>query len=177
MRFPTAATVTAPASSPRGLDGDLTEFDAALLRAHLRECAACAEVGAAMGEITERVRHAPPDGAAPPVRRRRGRSGARDTAAATAVAIAAAAAAAGARRRRRLHATSAAQRAGDHAAELAPLDHQFRSIHEGKPLLVLPPPRVRSPHASARPVCRPVTAGAAAYSVGMALISAVSSRA
>jgi nitrous oxide reductase len=31
-------------------------------------------------------------------------------------------------------------------AELAPLDHQFRSIREGKLLLVLPPPRVRSPH-------------------------------
>jgi hypothetical protein len=31
-------------------------------------------------------------------------------------------------------------------AELAPLDHQFRSIREGKLLLILPPPRVHSPH-------------------------------
>ena len=31
-------------------------------------------------------------------------------------------------------------------AELAPLDHQFRSIREGRLLLVLPAPQVRSPH-------------------------------
>jgi hypothetical protein len=31
-------------------------------------------------------------------------------------------------------------------AELAPLDHQFRSIREGRLLLRLPPPPVHSPH-------------------------------
>ena len=31
-------------------------------------------------------------------------------------------------------------------AELAPLDHQFRSIREGRVLLKLPPPPMRSPH-------------------------------
>ena len=44
----------------RSLDGDLSEFDLGVLRAHLQECAACAEVAAAMGEVTERVRTAVP---------------------------------------------------------------------------------------------------------------------
>ena len=99
----------------RRLDGDLTEFDLGLLRAHLDECAACAEVAAAMGEVTERVRTAVPMDPAPPdvvahmhvpaqaidiqaerqLRRRPARR-TRHRIAATAVAITAAAAAAGA---------------------------------------------------------------------------------
>jgi predicted anti-sigma-YlaC factor YlaD len=146
----------------RRLDGDLTEFDLGVLRTHLGECPACAEVAGAMGEITERVRTAVPMDPAPPdvvahaidirperqlrprpARRRRHRL------AATAVAITAAAAAAGAG----ALVASQSTRTTAHAkppttlAELAPLDHQFRSIREGKLLLVLPPPRVHSPHA------------------------------
>lgn len=134
----------------RGLDGDLTEFDASALRTHLRECVACAEVAQAMGEITEQVRTAVPMEPAPPVvvavrPVRRGRH----RLAATAVAIVATAAAAGAGAvvASHSHQTSAGTRPATTLAELAPLDHQFRSIHEGKLLLVLPAPRVRSPHA------------------------------
>src|SRR5262245_2285945 len=50
----------------RSLDGDLSELEVGVLRAHLQECAACAEVAAAMGEITERVRTAVPMDPAPP---------------------------------------------------------------------------------------------------------------
>jgi nitrous oxide reductase len=68
--------------------------------------------------------------------------------AATAVAITAAAAAAGAGAlvASQSHRTVAQVRQPTTLAELAPLDHQFRSIREGKLLLVLPPPRVHSPH-------------------------------
>jgi predicted anti-sigma-YlaC factor YlaD len=151
----------------RSLDGDLTEFDLGILRTHLRECAACAEVAAAMGEITERVRTAVPMDPAPPdvvahvhmsaqpidIRsgrqlQRRPARGTRHRIAATAVAITAAAAAAGAGAlvASQGHRTAAQVRHPTTLAELAPLDHQFRSIHEGKLLLVLPAPRIRSPH-------------------------------
>jgi predicted anti-sigma-YlaC factor YlaD len=151
----------------RSLDGDLTEFDAGVLRAHLGECAACAEVAAAMGEISERVRTAVPMDPAPPdvvahvhvhaqltdirserqLRRRPARR-ARHRIAATAVALTAAAAAAGAGALVATHSpgTAAHVKPPTTLAELAPLDHQFRSIHEGKLLLLLPPPRIRSPH-------------------------------
>jgi predicted anti-sigma-YlaC factor YlaD len=151
----------------RSLDGDLTELDQGALRAHLQECAACAEVAAAMGEVTERVRTAvpmdpaPPDviahvqGAAQPIDidaerqlRRRPARRTRHRIAATAVAITAAAAAAGvgALVASQGHRTTAQVRQPTTLAELAPLDHQFRSIREGKLLLILPPPRVHSPH-------------------------------
>ncbi|HEX5248554.1 MAG TPA: zf-HC2 domain-containing protein [Gaiellales bacterium] len=151
----------------RSLDGDLAEFDLGSLRAHLQECAACAEVAAAMGEITERVRTAVPMDPAPAdvvahmhvqaqaidiraerqLRRRPARR-TRHRIAATAVAITAAAAAAGAGAlvASQGHRTTAQVKQPTTLAELAPLDHQFRSIREGKLLLVLPPPRVHSPH-------------------------------
>jgi predicted anti-sigma-YlaC factor YlaD len=151
----------------RGLDGDLSEFDLGVLRVHLQECAACAEVAAAMGEITERVRTAVPMDPAPPdviahfhaqpqaidIRaerqlRRRPAFRTRHRIAATAVAITAAAAAAGAGAlvASQGHRTTAQARHPTTLAELAPLDHQFRSIHEGRLLLLLPAPRIRSPH-------------------------------
>jgi len=157
----------------RRLDGDLSEFDLGVLRTHLQECAACADVAAAMGEITERVRTAVPMDPAPPdviahvhgvapahaatsaidiraerqLRRRPARR-TRRRIAATAVAITAAAAAAGAGAlvASQGHRTTAQVRHPTTLAELAPLDHQFRSIHEGRLLLLLPAPRIRSPH-------------------------------
>jgi predicted anti-sigma-YlaC factor YlaD len=151
----------------RSLDGDLAEFDLGVLRTHMDECAACAEVAAAMGEISERVRTAVPIDPAPPdvvahvhaqsraidIRaerqlRRRSPRRTRHRIAATAVAITAAAAAAGAGAlvASQGHRTTAQVRQPTTLAELAPLDHQFRSIHEGKLLLMLPAPRIRSPH-------------------------------
>jgi len=151
----------------RSLDGDLTEFDLGVLRTHLRECEGCAEVAGAMGEITERVRTAAPMDPAPPdviahvhaaapaidIRaerqlRRRPPRRRRHRIAATAVAITAAAAAAGAGALVASQGTRTAAhvKSPTTLAELAPLDHQFRSIREGKLLLVLPPPRVHSPH-------------------------------
>jgi predicted anti-sigma-YlaC factor YlaD len=136
----------------RDLDGDLSEFDSGALRAHLRECAGCADFAAAMARTTERVRAsarlepgpARPAVVAAPARRRRG---GRRLLAVTAV-VAATAAAAGAGAVVASQAQHGSQRTAHTTtiAELAPLDHQFRSIREGKLLLVLPPQRVRSPH-------------------------------
>jgi predicted anti-sigma-YlaC factor YlaD len=149
----------------RSLDGDLTEFDLGVLRAHLQECVACAEVAAAMGEVTERVRTAVPMDPAPPdvvahahvvaidIRAERElrvptRRRARPRIAASVVAVVATVAAAGAG----ALVASNSQRTGTQVkprttlAELTPLDHQFRSIHEGRLLLLLPAPRIRSPH-------------------------------
>jgi predicted anti-sigma-YlaC factor YlaD len=138
----------------RHLDGALSEFDVGALRVHLRDCAECAEVAAAMEGVTRLIRRSPrlqPALRRPVVvsaaRARPGRrSGRRLAATAAAIAAAAAAASAGA------IVASQAQHAAtppSHQttiAELAPLDHQFRSIREGRLLLVLPAPRVRSPH-------------------------------
>jgi ferric-dicitrate binding protein FerR (iron transport regulator) len=136
----------------RRLDGDLSEFDIGVLRMHLRECAECAEVAQAMERVTHRIRRSArlqPGPARPVVvsaARPSRRSGRRLLA--TAAAVAATAAAAGAGAIVASHDPHAATRPAHTTtlAELAPLDHQFRSIREGKLLLVLPPPRVRSPH-------------------------------
>jgi anti-sigma factor RsiW len=138
----------------RRLDGDLTEFDLGALRTHLRDCDECAEVAAAMERITHGIRRSArlqPGPARPVVvsaarSRPRRRSGRRLTA--TAAAIAATAAAAGAGAIVASHAQHAAAPPSHQTtiAELSPLDHQFRSIREGRLLLVLPAPRVRSPH-------------------------------
>ena len=108
----------------RGLDGDLTDFDASALRTHLRECAACAEVAQAMGEITEQVRTAVRMDPAPsvvvavrPVRRARYGWPQRRRDLATA-----AAAGAGAVVASHSHQTSAQTRPATTLAELAPLD-------------------------------------------------------
>jgi anti-sigma factor RsiW len=134
----------------RDLDGDLSELDAHALSAHLRDCADCAEFTAAMGHLTARVRGSqrlervpmPAVVGAP----RRRRSGRRMLAAAAVTAATAAAAGAGAFVAS--HAEPHAQRTAHTTtiAELAPLDHQFRVIHEDKLVFVLPPQRVRSPH-------------------------------
>jgi predicted anti-sigma-YlaC factor YlaD len=136
----------------RDLDGDLSELDAHVLGAHLRDCADCAEFTAAMGHVTGRVRgsqrieRVPARPAVVTARRRRSRSGRRLLTAAAVTAATAAAAAAGA------FVASQAQHGGQRTAhtqtiaELAPLDHQFRVIREDKLVLVLPPERVRSPH-------------------------------
>jgi predicted anti-sigma-YlaC factor YlaD len=136
----------------RDLDGDLTELDARALGAHLRECADCAGFVAAMAQVTARVRaserieRTPAAPAVVAARRVRGRSGRRVLAAMAVTAATAAAAGAGAIVAS--HAQSGAQRTAHTTtiAELAPLDHQFRIIHEGKLLLALPPQKVRSPH-------------------------------
>ncbi|HEY2789766.1 MAG TPA: zf-HC2 domain-containing protein [Gaiellales bacterium] len=136
----------------RRLDGDLTEFDVGLLRMHLRDCAECVEVTQAMERVTHRVRGArmvEPAPARPVVvsaARPRRRSGHRLVATAAVVAATAAAAGAGALVASHSEHTSARPAHPTTIAELAPLDHQFRSIREGKLLLVLPAPRVRSPH-------------------------------
>ena len=60
-------------------------------------------------------------------------------------------------------------------AELAPLDHQFRSIREGRLLLQLPPPPMRSPHV--RGVSSsPARSAGGGYSESMPFVSAASSR-
>ena len=137
----------------RRLDGDLTEFDTGVLRTHLRECAECAEVTRAMERLTHRIRGsrllepAPARPAVVSAARPRRRSGHRVLATAAAIAATAAAAGAGALVASHSQHTSARPSQPTTLAELAPLDHQFRSIREGKLLLVLPPPRVHSPHA------------------------------
>ncbi len=133
----------------RDLDGDLTELDAVAVRTHVHDCAACTEFVAAMGQVTYRLRGADrleAPGARPAVVSARSRR--RSRLFGTAAAIAATAAAAGAGAVVASHAQHGAQRTAhtQTIAELAPLDHQFRTIREGKLLLVLPPPRVRSPH-------------------------------
>ena len=136
----------------RRLDGDLTEFDVGLLKMHLRDCAECTEVTQAMERMTERIRGTrllEPGPARPAVvsaARPRRRSGHRVLATAAAIAATAAAAGAGALVASHSEHTSARPSQPTTLAELAPLDHQFRSIREGKLLLVLPAPRVRSPH-------------------------------
>lgn len=137
----------------RRLDGDLSEFDVGALRTHLRDCAECTEVAAAMESLTHGIRRsvrlqpaAPRPvvvSAARPRRRRPARSLLVTAAALTATAAAAGAGAFVASQAQR---TTAPPSHTQTIAELAPLDHQFRSIREGKLLLVLPPPRVRSPH-------------------------------
>jgi ferric-dicitrate binding protein FerR (iron transport regulator) len=135
----------------RHLDGDLTEFDLGALRTHLRECPDCAEAAAGMERVTDRIRAAArlePAPARPMVvsAGRRPRSSHRLIAAAVAVAAAASAAGAGAIVASHAHRTATQPSQPTTLAELAPLDHQFRSIREGKLLLVLPAPQVRSPH-------------------------------
>jgi anti-sigma factor RsiW len=139
----------------RHLDGDLSEFDASALRTHLRDCAECAEVAAAMESVTSGIRRsarlqpAAPrpvvvSAARPRARRRRPARSLLVTAAA--LTATAAAAGAGAFVASQAQRTTAQPAHTQTIAELAPLDHQFRSIREGKLLLVLPPPHVRSPH-------------------------------
>jgi Putative zinc-finger len=112
----------------RRLDGDLSEFDVGALRTHLRDCAECTEVAAAMESLTHGIR----------------RSVRLQPAAPRPVVVSAAGA--GAFVASQAQRTAAPPSQTQTIAELAPLDHQFRSIREGKLLLVLPPPRVRSPH-------------------------------
>jgi predicted anti-sigma-YlaC factor YlaD len=136
----------------RDLDGDLTELDAHALSSHLRECPDCAGFAEAMAQMTARVRgserieRAPALPAVVAARRVRARSGRRVLAAVAVTAATAAAAGFGAVVAS--HAQHGAQRTAHTTtiAELAPLDHQFRIIHEGKLLLALPPQKLRSPH-------------------------------
>jgi predicted anti-sigma-YlaC factor YlaD len=138
----------------RQLDGDLTEFDVGVLRLHLRECAECAEMAQAMERVTHRIRRSgrlQPEPARPAVvsaarSRPRRRSGRRVLATAAALAATAAATGAGAIVASHAHRTATHPAQPTTLAELAPLDHQFRSIREGRLLLVLPAPPVRSPH-------------------------------
>lgn len=136
----------------RQLDGDLTEFDVGLLRMHVRDCADCAEVAQAMERVTDRIRGsarlepAPARPAVVSAARPRRRSGHRLLATVAAVTATAAAAGAGALVAAHSQHTATHPPHTTTLAELAPLDHQFRSIREGKLLLALPAPRVRSPH-------------------------------
>jgi predicted anti-sigma-YlaC factor YlaD len=135
----------------RDLDGDLSELDAHALNVHLRDCEDCAAFTAAMAHVTARVRGSERIERVPAVPavvavRRRGRSGRRLL---TAMAVTVAtAAAAGAGALVASHASDSGDRTAhtQTIAELAPLDHQFRVIREGKLLLTLPPQRPRSPH-------------------------------
>ena len=136
----------------RRLDGDLTEFDIGVLKTHLRDCAECTEVTQAMERMTHRIRGSrllEPGPARPTVvsaARPRPAVGPPRAGHGGAIAATAAAAGAGALVASHSEHTSARQLQPTTLAELAPLDHQFRSIREGKLLLVLPAPRVRSPH-------------------------------
>jgi predicted anti-sigma-YlaC factor YlaD len=137
----------------RHLDGDLTEFDVGALRTHLRDCAECAEVAAAMESVTRGIRRsarlqpaAPRPVVVSAARARRRRPARSLLLTAAALTATAAAAGAGAFVASQAQRTTAQPSHTQTIAELAPLDHQFRSIREGKLLLVLPPPHVRSPH-------------------------------
>ncbi|MEP6640698.1 MAG: hypothetical protein ABJB93_02205 [Gaiellales bacterium] len=153
MRLPHGSECDrARALASHGLDAELAEFDLAVLRLHLRGCAECARVVSAMEDVTDRVRAAPK--AEPsrtlqpsrspvmPARRRADRSAWR----LLGVGAAVAAATAGAMVASHGHPQPAARSHTIVVAELAPLDHQFRSIREGRLLLRLPPPSVHSPH-------------------------------
>jgi predicted anti-sigma-YlaC factor YlaD len=153
MRLPHGSECDrARALASHGLDAEVAEFDLAALRLHLRGCADCARVVDAMEDVTDRVRAAPrlePSRALQPARspvmpsrRRAGRSAWR----LLGVGAAVAAAAAGAMVASHDRPQPAAQSHTIVVAELAPLDHQFRSIREGRLLLRLPAPPVRSPH-------------------------------
>lgn len=137
----------------RKLDGDLTEFDLGVLRMHLRDCGECAQVAAAMEGLTRRIRRsarlqpaAPRPVVVSAARGRRRRSARSLLVTAGALAATAAAAGAGAVVASHTERTTARPAHMTTIAELAPLDHQFRSIREGRLLLVLPAPPVRSPH-------------------------------
>jgi predicted anti-sigma-YlaC factor YlaD len=153
MRLPHGSECDrARALASHGLDAEVAEFDLAALRLHLRECADCTRVVGAMEDVTDHLRAAPklepsrtlqpaPLPAAP-ARRRAGRPAWR----LLGVGAAVAAAAAGAMVASPGQPPPAAQTHTIVVAELAPLDHQFRSIREGRLLLRLPPPPVHSPH-------------------------------
>lgn len=153
MRLPHGSECDrARALASHGLDAEVAEFDLAALRLHLRGCADCARVVAAMEDVTDHVRETPelePSRTlrpvrvpVAPVRRRAGRPAWR----LLGVGAAVAAAAAGAMVASHFQPRQAAQSHTIVVAELAPLDHQFRSIREGRLLLRLPPPPVHSPH-------------------------------
>ena len=143
----------ARASASHALDAASAELDLVALRAHLRSCAECAEVVAAMEDVTHRLRGAPalkPSRTLQPAREpavvRRRRRGGRSAYRLIAVTATVAAAAAGAMvaPHAMSHRTTASHTIV--VAERAPLDHQFRVIRAGQLQLRLPPPKVRSPH-------------------------------
>jgi predicted anti-sigma-YlaC factor YlaD len=153
MRLPHGSECDrARALASHGLDAEVAEFDLAALRLHLRGCADCARVVGAMEHVTDHLRATPklepsrtlepPHLPVAPARRRAGRPAWR----LLGVGAAVAAAAAGAMVASHGRPQPAAQSHTIVVAELAPLDHQFRSIREGRLLLRLPPPPVRSPH-------------------------------
>jgi hypothetical protein len=138
------------AVASHGLDHEVAELDVAALRMHLRACAECARVVSAMAHVTDRVRATPrlePSRSLQPARspaRRRARGSAWRL---LGVGAAVAAAAAGAMVASHSRPQPAARSGAIVVAELAPLDHQFRSIRAGQLQLRLPPPPMRSPHA------------------------------
>lgn len=150
MRLPHGSECDrARALASHAFDAEVAELDLAALRLHLRGCADCARVVGAMEYVTDRVRAAPRlepsrtlQPARSPVRRLPGRPAWR----LLGVGAAVAAAAAGAMVASHGRPQPAAHSPTIVVAELAPLDHQFRTIHEGRLLLRLPPPPVRSPH-------------------------------
>jgi ferric-dicitrate binding protein FerR (iron transport regulator) len=150
MRLPHGSECDrARALASHGLDAEVTELDLAALRVHLRVCAECARVVSAMEHLTDRVRATPRlepsrslQPARTPARRRTGGSAWR----LLGVGAAVAAAAAGAMVASQSRPEPPAQSHAIVVAELAPLDHQFRSIRAGQLLLRLPPPPVHSPH-------------------------------
>jgi hypothetical protein len=150
MRLPHGSECDrARALASHAFDAEVAELDLAALRLHLRRCADCARVVGAMEYVTDRVRATPMlepsrtlQPARSPVRRRAGRPAWRLLGVGAAVAAAAAGA---------MVASHGRPQPAGHSptivvAELAPLDHQFRTIREGRLLLRLPPPPVRSPH-------------------------------
>jgi predicted anti-sigma-YlaC factor YlaD len=143
----------ARALASHGLDAEVAELELAALRGHLRECAECARVVATMQQVTDHVRAAPklePSRSLQPARapvipaRRHARRSAWRL---LGVGAAVAAAAAGAMVASDARPQPAARSHTIVVAELAPLDHQFRSIRAGQLLLQLPPPPLHSPHA------------------------------
>jgi hypothetical protein len=153
MRLPHGSECDrARALASHGLDSEAGEFDLAALRLHMGECADCTRVVGAMEDVTHHVRATPkltPSRTlqpahlpVAPARRRVGRPAWR----LLGVGAAVAAAAAGAMVASHSRPEPAARSHTIVVAELAPLDHQFRSIREGRLLLRLPPPPVHSPH-------------------------------
>jgi hypothetical protein len=141
----------ARAVASHALDAAAAELDLVALRVHLRSCADCAQVVAAMEHVTDRLRAAPALEPSRPVqpaharvvaRRRPGRSARR----LLGVSAAVAAAAAGAIVASHVRPQAATRTHPIFVAEVAPLDHQFRTIRAGQLLLRLPPPKVHSPH-------------------------------
>jgi predicted anti-sigma-YlaC factor YlaD len=153
MRLPHGSECDrARALASHGLDHEVAELDLAALRLHLRGCADCTRVVGAMENVTNHVRATPklkPSRTlqpahlpVAPARRRMGRVVWRPLGVGAAVAAAAAGAMVASHGRPQ----PAAHSHTIVVAELAPLDHQFRSIREGRLLLRLPPPPVHSPH-------------------------------